>query len=151
MTVKNCPCGSELAYSGCCAPFHRAEREPPTPEALMRSRFSAFARGEWDYLWRTLHPEHEDRATPKDEMLRAMKRTAASYKYMRLCILDAKDARVLFRASVFEKGKDRSFMELSTFAHDGVGWRYLSGVARAADDKPWTIESFVAAADEPAS
>jgi SEC-C motif domain protein len=115
----------------------------------MRSRFSAFARGEWDYLWRTLHPEHPDRAAPKEETLRAMKRASASYKYMRLRILDAKGAQVLFRASVFEKGKDRSFLELSTFAHDGVGWRYLSGIARAADDTQWTIESFVAAAGEP--
>jgi uncharacterized protein YchJ len=35
---------------------------------------------------------------------------------------------VLFRASVFEKGQDRSFTERSLFARDGAAWRYLSGV-----------------------
>ena len=50
---------------------------------------------------------------------------------MRLGILHARGARVLFHATVFEKGRDRSFVELSTFAHDGTGWRYLSGEARA--------------------
>ncbi len=117
----------------------------------MRSRFSAFSRGEWDYLWRTLHPDHPDRATPKEDVLRAMKRASERYKYMRLHILDAKGAQVLFRASVFEKGKDRSFTELSTFAPDGVGWRYVEGVTRPADGTVWTIDSFVSAAGEPST
>jgi SEC-C motif-containing protein len=96
----------------------------------MRSRFAAFAIGDAEYLWRTLHPDHEDRALPKDQVVQALKASARRLKFMRLAILDAKDARVLFHAAVFEKGKDRSFVELSTFAHDGVGWRYLSGEAR---------------------
>jgi SEC-C motif-containing protein len=113
----------------------------------MRSRFSAYARGEAEYLWRTLHADHADRAAPKEETLRAMKRASAHYRYMRLRILDAKGAHVLFRASVFEKGKDRSFIELSTFAPDGVGWRYVDGITRPADGTAWTIDSFVSAPD----
>jgi SEC-C motif-containing protein len=34
---------------------------------------------------------------------------------------------VRFRVKVFQKGKDVSFEELSEFAHDGVGWRYVRG------------------------
>ena len=37
-----CPCGSGLDYSGCCEPLHLGVAAP-TAEALMRSRFSAFA------------------------------------------------------------------------------------------------------------
>lgn len=94
----------------------------------MRSRFSAYARGDAEYLWRTLHPDHPDRTAPREDLLRALRHAAATYKYMRLRILDAKGKQVLFRAGVFEKGKDRSFMELSTFADDGVGWRYVEGI-----------------------
>ena len=150
MTAKACPCTSGLPYTTCCSPFHRGEREPSPPEALMRSRFAAYARGEAEYLWRTLHPDHADRAVPKEDVLRALRHATATYKYMRLHIFDAKGAKVLFRASVFEKGKDRSFTELSTFARDGVGWRYVEGVSRPADNREWTIESFSSAPDESA-
>jgi SEC-C motif-containing protein len=110
----------------------------------MRSRFSAFARGEAEYLWRTLHSDHTDRAALKEPTVAALKRVSASYKYMRLRILDARGAEVLFRASVFEKGNDLSFMELSTFAREGGAWRYLSGIMKPADERAWTVESFAA-------
>ncbi len=112
----------------------------------MRSRFAAFATGDAEYLWRTLHPRHEDRAHPKEQVVRALKTNARNLKFMRLTILQADGERVLFHAAVFEKGKDRSFVELSTFAHDGTGWRYLSGEARApgapAELAALTIEAF---------
>lgn len=146
MSGKACPCTSGVAYAECCAPYHRGEREAPTPEKLMRSRFSAFARGDAAYLWRTLHPEHEDRSRPEAEVVRQLREAARTYRYMRLAILGAEADQVLFLANVFEKGRDVSFVELSRFAHDGVGWRYLSGTARAAkelaDPRRVTIESF---------
>ena len=112
----------------------------------MRSRFAAFAIGDVEYLWRTVHPDHEDGALAKEDVLRSLRVASRSLKYMRLTILDAKDARVLFVAGVFEKGRDRSFVELSTFATLGTAWRYLSGVTREARDVPnvaaLTIASF---------
>jgi len=99
----------------------------------MRSRFAAFAMGDAEYIWRTLGDGNEDRARPKDEVVRELRAASRALKYMRLSIVDAKDARVLFHAAVFEKGRDRSFVELSTFRRDGDGWRYVDGVARRAD------------------
>ncbi len=40
-------------------------------------------------------------------------------------------ARVLFHVTMRVEGKDASFAELSSFAHDGAGWRYVGGVTRA--------------------
>lgn len=52
-----CPCGSGKSYSICCALLHNAVEQPPcTPEALMRSRFSAFYLGKVDYLVATQLP-----------------------------------------------------------------------------------------------
>jgi SEC-C motif-containing protein len=148
--AKPCPCTSRRPYGECCGPLHRGEREAETPEALMRSRFAAFALADAAYLWRTLHPDHEDRARPKDAVIRSLKDASRALKYMRLTILEARGDRVLFLASVFEKGKDRSFVELSTFARDSEGWRYVSGEARAASDfedpTALTMASFVAVA-----
>jgi SEC-C motif-containing protein len=112
----------------------------------MRSRFAAFATGDAEYLWRTLHPDHDDRARPRSEVLHSLKVATRKMKYMRLRILDAEDSRVLFLAEVFEKGQSRSFVELSAFAHDGTGWRYLDGENRDArevgDPAQLTMESF---------
>ncbi len=59
-----CPCrigsAKELAYGQCCGPWHaglRSEpvRHAPTPEALMRSRYSAYVLQLGDYLLATWH------------------------------------------------------------------------------------------------
>ncbi|NUT33267.1 MAG: hypothetical protein HOV79_09350, partial [Hamadaea sp.] len=50
-----CPCGLGQPYPDCCGRWH-AGADAPTAEALMRSRFAAFARGLPAYLLRTWHP-----------------------------------------------------------------------------------------------
>ncbi|OBB71337.1 YchJ family protein [Mycolicibacterium monacense] len=51
-----CPCGSGDPYGRCCRPLHVGERHADTAEELMRSRFSAYAVGDSDYVWRTWYP-----------------------------------------------------------------------------------------------
>lgn len=150
-----CPCASGEPYARCCEPFHRGEREAPTPSALMRSRYAAFAKAHADYLWRTLHPQHPDRDAPEDLARRAIRASAQAHRYPGLTVLDAQPpgddglARVLFFARVFQKGRDRSFSECSEFAHDGVGWRYLRGVTRAGPPPAATIAEFLRIATAP--
>jgi SEC-C motif-containing protein len=129
---RPCPCHSGLDHDACCGPYHRGEREAPDPVALMRSRYAAFALGDAPYLWRTLHEDHEDRGRPRDQALRALREAKDRRRYASLAILDSRrrgrTAEVLFCAGIFERGVDCTFVELSDFAHDGVGWRYVSGV-----------------------
>ena len=50
-----CPCGLPADYAACCGRFHAGEAAPDA-ERLMRSRYSAYARGLADYLrqsWRS--------------------------------------------------------------------------------------------------
>ena len=54
-----CPCHTDLPYADCCGPWHKGEDQgsfAPTPEALMRSRYSAYVLGLIDYLLATWHP-----------------------------------------------------------------------------------------------
>lgn len=62
-----CPCGNDALYQVCCGPLHNGEREAITAEELMRSRYSAYARGLTDYVFRTWHP----RTRPSDVMVDA--------------------------------------------------------------------------------
>jgi SEC-C motif-containing protein len=130
-----CPCGTGVTYARCCRPLHRNEREAEDAEALMRSRFSGFAQKETEYLLRTLHPDNEELKLGRESAEAAIRETAQGNRFVKLVILDrappddAGVARVLFHARVFQKGQDLSFVELSEFTHDGVGFRYLRGEA----------------------
>lgn len=99
----------------------------------MRSRYAAFAVGAWGYLWDTLHPDHEDRATDRAGFVAALGRAQRGVRYRRLRVIDCAPpdadgaATVRFAATVRVRGRDRSFVERSTFVHDGRGWRYLCG------------------------
>ena len=52
----SCPCGLPSSYDDCCGRFHSGAAAAPTAEALMRSRYSAFVKGDVGYLLRTWHP-----------------------------------------------------------------------------------------------
>lgn len=52
--TKPCPCRRGDIFGECCGPL-LAGRPAPTAEALMRSRFTAFAVGDTGYLLRTWH------------------------------------------------------------------------------------------------
>ena len=143
-----CPCTSTLPYAACCGPLHRLEREAEDAPALVRSRYSAFALGEIEYLYRTLHSEHADKAQhARDRVLAALRAASGALKYMGLTFLDqrtpvAGDARgfaqVLYLARVFRKGTDVSFLELADFEREpselasGGAFRYLAGKVRDA-------------------
>ena len=52
---RTCPCGSGAMLAQCCGRYLDGEAAP-TAEALMRSRYTAFALRDEDYLFRTWHP-----------------------------------------------------------------------------------------------
>ncbi|MFF6878860.1 MULTISPECIES: YchJ family metal-binding protein [unclassified Streptomyces] len=56
MTRRSCPCGLPEAYEACCGRYHFGAAAAPTAEALMRSRYCAFVKGDAGYLLRTWHP-----------------------------------------------------------------------------------------------
>ncbi|MBB2976799.1 SEC-C motif-containing protein [Microbacterium endophyticum] len=50
-----CACGSQLAFAECCGPVIGGSAAP-TAEALMRSRYTAFALGNRRHLMESWHP-----------------------------------------------------------------------------------------------
>ncbi|MFJ5731347.1 YchJ family protein [Streptomyces paradoxus] len=56
MTRLSCPCGLPEPYEACCGRYHSGAAAAPTAEALMRSRYCAFVKGDAGYLLRTWHP-----------------------------------------------------------------------------------------------
>lgn len=134
----DCPCFSGLRYVACCKPRHDGTRPAETPEALMRSRYSAFALGLGGYLVATLARSHDDRALPADGLARELGRVKDRQRFLGLSVLFATSAgdegQVVFVARIFERGVDRSFAERSHFVREDGRWTYASGelVERAA-------------------
>ena len=53
-TSAACPCGG-ASYASCCGPYIAGDALPPTAEALMRSRYTAFTLRDEPYLRATWH------------------------------------------------------------------------------------------------
>ncbi|MBU4033384.1 MAG: SEC-C domain-containing protein, partial [Proteobacteria bacterium] len=50
-----CPCGTGLKFAKCCGPLLEGSQPAPTAEALMRSRYTAFAMQDVPYILRSWH------------------------------------------------------------------------------------------------
>ena len=134
--TRDCPCCSGRRYAECCQPYH-AGASAPTPEALMRSRFAAFALGLGEYLLGTLAAGHPDLDEPRGPMLRALSGLKNVQRFQKLLVLHSAETatggEVLFYAGIFGKGTtpakrdDRSFAELSRFTRENGAWRYADG------------------------
>lgn len=64
-----CPCGLPATYTDCCGRYHEGPLalSAPSPEALMRSRYSAFVRDLRPYLLQTWHPSTRPEAIEPPE------------------------------------------------------------------------------------
>jgi SEC-C motif-containing protein len=58
MSSQICPCGSDLLLTLCCGRYHTGT-PAPSAEALMRSRYSAYALALIDYLVRSTLPAQQ--------------------------------------------------------------------------------------------
>ena len=122
MTTR-CPCLSGESYDACCGPLHRGEPSP-TAERLMRSRFSAFALGDADYLLRSWHPSTRPSDVELDPGLR----------WYRLDIERTDRGGPFDREGVVEfvahyRGTERgSIHEVSRFQREGRDWFYVDAL-----------------------
>jgi len=66
-TTPRCHCGSGDDYAICCGQYIDEGQPCPTAEALMRSRYTAYVRGEEAYLLATWHPETRPSRVRLDE------------------------------------------------------------------------------------
>lgn len=119
-----CPCGSGQPYGDCCRPFHRDAATAPGPEALMRSRFSAFVLKLPEYLLASWHPDTRPATLQLDE----------SPDWTGLQIMSSSEqgdrGQVHFRAIHRVPGGFAFLEEKSDFVREGGRWYYLSGRPR---------------------
>lgn len=115
-----CPCGRSATAGACCLPLVQGERQADTPEELMRSRYTAFALGDADYLWRTWHPRTRPEQVTIDPAV----------VWTGLEIVDTGGDEVEFRATFVENQRTGTLHERSRFAVRARRWFYVDGEMR---------------------
>lgn len=125
-----CPCDSKLMYHKCCKQYHEGTL-PAKAEALMRSRYCAYALGLVDYIMDTTHPEHPDYSTDKVRWKADLEAFSGHTRFDQLKIRDSTDgeqtATVTFTAFLRQADHDASFTEKSTFEKIDGKWLYKFG------------------------
>lgn len=120
---KYCPCCSGKLYEECCQPFHSEEKFAPTAEKLMRSRFSAFAIPNSEYLWKTTLPSKRKFHDKND-----LESWGKENTWTKLEIIQSSEREVEFKAYFTDKfGKENIHHEFSTFKKVDKKWYYVSG------------------------
>lgn len=121
-----CPCGSGDTYRACCGPLHDGERQARTAEALMRSRYSAFACRDADYLFRTWHPRTRP---PEVSIDPSITWTGLQVSDTVAGGPDDDCGEVEFTARYESAGRARALHERSRFERRAGRWFYLDAVA----------------------
>src|SRR5690554_4302316 len=118
--MTQCPCGSGLTYEACCEPVITGTAPAATPEALMRSRYSAYALKALDHLKESLHPDNR-----ADYDAEGAKRWAEGSEWIKLEVVDTSgggadedEGTVEFIATYRRKGNTHTHHEVATFTRD---------------------------------
>lgn len=127
--MKPCFCGSDKIYKDCCGVFISGQQHAPTPETLMRSRYTAYVRGNINYIAETM----KGPATVGFDIERA-KRRANVTKWLGLKIInapqvaqDSKVGYVEFEAYFQGQGRKQHQHEMSEFHLIDGRWYYVDG------------------------
>jgi SEC-C motif-containing protein len=128
---ETCPCGSSKKYKKCCKPFHDKITLPKTALELMKSRYSAFAVSNSDYIIFTTHQDNPDFSKDLKSWIRDIQQFSKNTKFEKLDILEFIDGEVesfvTFKATMFQNENDITFIEKSRFLKVDGMWLYVDG------------------------
>jgi SEC-C motif-containing protein len=128
MSFQPCPCGSQKRFEQCCQPRIEGIAPAPTPEALMRSRYTAFCRGSIDYLIATHHPSKRQASDR-----RTLQNSINSTEWLSLMVLNASpptptdSVGFVEFAAFYKRGDFGQLHERSQFIKENGRWFYLQG------------------------
>lgn len=125
MSETQCPCGRG-DYASCCQPLHLGQAQAQSAEQLMRSRYSAFAKHEIDYIVKTT-------ALGQQQALDvvAIADWSKANQWLKLEVvqaqekLDKQHAQVEFKAHYHDGKQAQVHHEISHFVKHEGAWYFL--------------------------
>ena len=129
----DCPCGSGQSYGACCAPYLDGSAWPETASALMRSRYTAYALGRYDWLVSTTHSSRREEVNAE-----TLARQCQGVRWLKLELDKCQTASaaeepdfVEFHAIYELEGVVRQLGERSAFLREAGKLYYVDGTSLA--------------------
>ena len=118
-----CFCGSAIPFQDCCQKYIDEREKAPTALALMKSRYSAYATHQADYLLNTTHSSQR-----KYYSKAAILNWATANEWQKLEIISFTENTVEFKACFLDENKQNQIHhEFSTFKKENDIWFYVDG------------------------
>lgn len=121
-----CNCGSDIPFQNCCEPYLLGVSLPSSPEALMRSRFTAYARNDMQYVLDTYSASQRISLS-----VNLLTESAANTKWTKLRVHKAETIGdkgiVEFTAFYLERKHMGRLHETSQFVKEMDKWVYDKG------------------------
>ena len=128
---KKCSCGRVKAYEKCCGLIHEDIKLAHTAEDLMRSRYTAFTKGNGIYLMKS----HHSCTKPTNSEIKETELWTKSVSWIKLEVLSCtkgtkndNDGTVSFKAYYMEDSKVEVIYENSYFEKENGIWFYKSAL-----------------------
>jgi SEC-C motif-containing protein len=127
--MSKCPCGSARDYAECCQPYLTAQATPKTPEALMRSRYTAYTMADIAYIEKTQRGKASEGFHALDAYVWAKRVTWLKLEVLNTSIIRKyQTGYVEFIAKFIDAGVTQSMHEKSEFIKKAGQWFYVDGV-----------------------
>jgi SEC-C motif-containing protein len=117
-----CPCGREASFQACCGRYLGTGVPAPDAESLMRSRYTAFVRGDVVHLLTTWHVSQRPARLELEDGVKWL-----GLEVKRHTPIDDTHAEVEFVARSRMQGRGQRLHERSRFVREGGCWFYVDG------------------------
>lgn len=121
-TKDACPCGLGPGFRDCCGRYLGGHPAAPDAEALMRSRYTAFVRGDEAHLLATWHASQRPASLDLDDGVKWL-----GLEVKRHTPIDSTHAEVEFVARSRVQGRGQRLHERSRFVREHGHWFYVDG------------------------
>src|SRR3990167_4863522 len=121
----HCPCNSKKLFCDCCEPYLADKQKAPTPESLMRSRYTAYSLARIDYIQTTMCKKAAENYDPIEAT-----KWASSVTWLGLTVVEAPPPKnntgtVTFVARFLDNNVRRKIVEKSLFEKIDGKWFYV--------------------------
>lgn len=116
-----CPCQSAKPFKVCCQPLVEQKSQAKSPQALMRSRFSAYATGNEQYLLASWHPATRPDSVDMNHALEWLNLEIIRFK------TEGDQGLVEFKATYRDGQHIGVLHEISRFIQEQGNWYYKDG------------------------
>ena len=124
--MEKCPCGLDAPFESCCEPLINGTRTAETAEALMRSRYSAYATGHIDYIINTIVKSKQN-----EQDKNSIKKWSEKSEWKKLEVLNVEqgtseddEGYVEFIAHYITDGNRHTHHEIAHFTKDENKWYF---------------------------